>query len=172
MTSKDSLSEQVVPTGLPPHVSIHSPKNVPTSDNLLNAKIFTRLSISSSTTSAALSAAVSASSNAQTNAISPTFCLQHNNVLLVFDVDVEDERDLHHEHVRTVCLMLKDQDFSVDYARCVFDASTAQQAGFQFDSLAGGAVMVVNLMAMQDDDEDSSDEGDDEVVLEGDKEQA
>jgi hypothetical protein len=148
--------------GLPAHVSVFSNKDITASDNLLNAKIFTRLSISSSTTSQALAAAISPSSKSQADSIDPTFCLQNNNVLLVFDVDVEKDRDLHHEHVRTVCLMLKEQDFSVDYARCVFDASTAQQAGFQFDKMARGAVMVVDLMAMQDEEEDSSDEEDDE----------
>ena len=83
-------------------------------------------------------------------------------MLLVFDVEIDNDADLHHEHVRTACMLLKDEDFSVDYARCVFDATTAQQAGFQFDGLKGGAVMVIDLMAMGNDEESSSDEGEDE----------
>ncbi|KAF2008372.1 hypothetical protein BU24DRAFT_429403 [Aaosphaeria arxii CBS 175.79] len=167
MANRDDT--QAAPTGLPEHVSIYSPSDAQAGDDLFNAQIFTRLSISSSTSSRVIATALATSSNSTNNTVSQSFCVQHNNVLLVFDTDTKDDCDLHHEHVRTVCLMLKDHDYAIDYARCVFDAVSAQQAGFQFDKMNGGSILIVDIMALQDEEDDtSSDEGEDNKSTEND----
>lgn len=84
---------------------------------------------------------------------------------LVFDAGEEDVKDAHHEHVRAVCLALRDRDIGLDIAGCVFDASQSLQAGFQFDRLSGGAVMVIDLMSSEEDDSDG--EADLEGLLAG-----
>lgn len=81
------------------------------------------------------------------------------------EVDGGDVKDAHHEHVRAVCLALKDADMSLSIAGCVFDAEEVLKAGFQLDRLSRGSVMVVDLMSDEDDDDDEEDDsGDDEDV--------
>lgn len=100
----------------------------------------------------------------------PGFWLVHKNAVLVFDGSrgsgEEDEdavvKDRHHEHVRSVCLALKDGDLSLSIAGCVFDAVDAVGAGFQVDRLSGGAVLVIDLMCGDDDEEDDEEGSDDE----------
>lgn len=93
--------------------------------------------------------------------------------MLVFDAEKgdaegacveKDVKDAHHEHVRMACLALKDADMSLDIAGCVFDSAEALQAGFQFDRLSSGSVMVIDLM---NGDEDSDDDSDLEGILAG-----
>ena len=60
-----------------------------------------------------------------------------------------------------MCLALKDADIGLDVARCVHDAESVLQAGFQLEGLKDGAVMVVDLMYEED---GSDDEDDDEDV--------
>lgn len=82
--------------------------------------------------------------------------------MLVFDSTrdgVEDVKDAHHEHVRAVCLALKDGDIGLDIAGCVFDAPEALQAGFQCERLSDGAVMIVDIMSGGDDDSDEEEFG-------------
>ncbi|KAI0199814.1 hypothetical protein F4808DRAFT_461469 [Astrocystis sublimbata] len=132
---------------LPPNVSIYAG---PSSAELLRATIFTRLATTVQDP-AQLAAALASSDCA-------TFCHQLQNVLLVFDEDL----DTHHEHFRQVCLRLKDGgDLGLDYGRCIFDAGSSLQAGFQMDKLQSGDVMVVDVQNC-DDDDDSEDDDDDE----------
>lgn len=147
-----------VPT-LPPNVSIFSPADAGASKALLNGRFFSRLSISAQTEPAKLAAALKESPK-----VSDGFYLCHRNAILVFDGEVDgggDVKDAHHEHVRAVCLALKDADMSLSIAGCVFDAEDVLKAGFQLDALSRGSVMVVDLMS-DDDDDDSDDSGDDE----------
>lgn len=174
--------------GLPPNVSIFSPKVPSTTQALLansdDATIFTRLAVSASTTPAKLTEALgSLSPTIDGSNIKQEFYLRHGNAVLVFDsaatrsgdgdrTDDEEAavKDLHHEHVRAVCLAFKDRDIGLDIAGCVFDAPEAIKAGFQFDRLSDGAVMVVDLMhddGDSDDDDDDDDEADLENLLAG-----
>lgn len=170
---------------LPPNVSIFSPKNSSTTQALLataddttsSPAIFTRLAVSASTTPTKLTEALeSLSPTIDRSSIKQEFYVRHGNAVLVFDSaatsssggDRKDDeeaavKDLHHEHVRAVCLAFKDRDIGLDIAGCVFDAPEAVRAGFQFDKLSDGAVMVVDLMH---DDGDSDDDDDDEANLE------
>ncbi|KAF3767320.1 hypothetical protein M406DRAFT_69475 [Cryphonectria parasitica EP155] len=153
------------PPTLPPNVSIFSPQDKLASKTLLEARIFTRLTVSEQTDPSQLAKALAASRD-----VNQGFCLSHGNVALVFDAEQQQQqqqqeeeeeekvKDAHHEHVRAVCLALKDRDIGLDIAGCVFDASGALQAGFQFDRLSDGAVLVIDLMGNGDDDDDSSDE--------------
>lgn len=148
---QESLIERPI---LPPNVSIFSPKDKAISNALLDGQIFSRLTVSSRTEPSRLTKAMRANTVAKQSQI-----LIHNNVVLVFDAKregVDDVKDAHHEHVRAVCLALKDADIGLDIAGCVFDSASSLQAGFQFDRLSDGAVMVVDLMS--GDEEDSGDE--------------
>lgn len=156
------------PPTLPPNVSIFSPRDPASAEVLLRGRVFTRLAISAQTDPSTLEAALRANP-----AVEQSFCLSHQNAVLVFDAvqdgvihdddDNDDKKngqddevkDAHHEHVRAVCLALKDADLSLDIAGCVFDAADALQAGFQFDKLSSGAVLVIDLMSGEDDDDDS-----------------
>ena len=110
---------------LPPNVSIYAG---PSSAELLHASIFTRL-VTTVQDWAQLAAALGSDC--------ATFCHQYQNIVLVFDKNL----DTHHEHFRQVCLRLKDNgDLGLDYGRCIFDADSSLQAGFQMDKLQGGAV--------------------------------
>lgn len=142
---------------LPPNVSIFSPKDPSASKAVLNGHIFSRLTTSSQTEPSQLAAALVASAG-----VSEAFCLTHGPAILVFDAEKPgvDLKDSHHEHVRAVCLALKDADISLSISGCVFDATEVVKAGFQLDGLSRGAVMVVDLM--HEDDESNSDSGDDE----------
>ncbi|ROV99552.1 hypothetical protein VMCG_06355 [Cytospora schulzeri] len=134
----------------------HAP-GVPHS-TLLNGRIFTRLAISAQTEPAQLAAALKESPK-----VGDGFCLSHRNSILIFDGEVDgggDLKDTHHEHVRAVCLALKDADMSLTISGCIFDAEEVLKAGFQLDALSRGSVMVVDLMS--EDDDDSDDSGDDE----------
>lgn len=143
---------------LPPNVSIFSPKDPSASKAVLDGRIFSRLTTSSQTEPPQLAAALKASPG-----VSEAFCLTHGAAVLVFDAERPgvDLKDSHHEHVRAVCLALKDADISLSISGCVFDATEVVKAGFQLDGLSRGAVMVVDLMH-EDDDESDSDSGDDE----------
>ncbi|TRX92001.1 hypothetical protein FHL15_007098 [Xylaria flabelliformis] len=136
---------------LPPNVSIYTG---PSSAGLLRASIFTRL-VTTVQDPAELAAALGSDC--------ATFCHQHQNVVLIFDEDLNP----HHEHFREVCLRLKDNgDLGLDYGRCIFDVGSSLHAGFQMDKLQGGAVMVVDLQDRDDDDrEDDSDAEDDASLL-------
>ncbi|KUI68407.1 hypothetical protein VM1G_03736 [Cytospora mali] len=153
-----------VPT-LPPNVSIFSPTDPGASNALLNGLFFTRLAVSAQTEPAQLAAALKESPK-----VSEAFCLSHQNAILVFDGETDggDVKDAHHEHVRAVCLALKDADMSLSIAGCVFDAEEVLKAGFQLDALSRGAVMVVDLMTDDDDsDDDDDDDEDAEAFLMG-----
>ncbi|KAJ4385824.1 hypothetical protein N0V93_010255 [Gnomoniopsis smithogilvyi] len=140
---------------LPPNVSIFSPKDKSVSKALLEGQVFSRLTVSSRTESSRLTEAMRSSP-----IVKQSYFLIHNKVVLVFDAErqgVDDVKDAHHEHVRAVCLALKDADVGLDIAGCVFDSAQALQAGFQFDRLSDGAVMVVDIMSGDDDDTDDED---------------
>ncbi|KAI0972439.1 hypothetical protein F4678DRAFT_430285 [Xylaria arbuscula] len=110
---------------LPPNVSIYAG---PSSAELLRASIFTRL-VTTVQDPAQLAAALGSDC--------ATFCHQLQNVVLIFDEDL----DTHHGHFRQVCLRLKDKgDLGLDYGRCIFDARSSLQAGFQMDKLQSGDV--------------------------------
>ncbi|KAL1861514.1 hypothetical protein Daus18300_008776 [Diaporthe australafricana] len=143
---------------LPPNVSIFSPSDPSAAKAVLNGHIFSRLTTSSQTEPSKLAAALKTSTG-----VSETFCLSHGPAVLVFDAEQPgvDLKDTHHDHVRAVCLALKDADVSLSISGCVFDAADVLKAGFQLDGLSRGAVMVVDLMHEDDDDSDS-DSGDDE----------
>lgn len=152
---------------LPPNVSIFSPPTPAVSEALLLGRIFTRLTISLNSNTH-ISDTLLKRSELETQ----QFWLVHQNVVLVFDsaenADEEEEKvkDRHHEHVRSVCLALKDGDLSLSIAGCVFDAKDAVGAGFQFDRLSGGAVLVIDLMDGGDEEEEEgSDDGDEDFDL-------
>lgn len=152
-SKQDSSSKR--PT-LPPNVSIFSPKNKAVSKALLEGQIFSRLTVSSQTETSRLTEALKAILAAK-----KSYCLIHNKALLVFDAEegTDDVKDAHHEHVRAVCLALKDADIGLDIAGCVFDAPQSIQAGFQFDQLSDGAVMVVDIMSGDEDSDDEDGDG-------------
>ncbi|KAJ4346946.1 uncharacterized protein N0V89_010879 [Didymosphaeria variabile] len=160
MSSKDSA-----PT-LPPNVTIFAPRSPQAAQNLLQARLFTRLSASASTTRDQLLKASNSHSK-----LNETFYLSHGNAILIFDGGKEgvELEDAHHEHFRAVCLALKDADIGLDVAKCVHDAEDVLQAGFQIDAMKDGSVLVIDLMHAEadDDDDDDSDEeegeGDEEV---------
>lgn len=140
---------------LPPNVSIFSPKDKAVSKALLEGQVFSRLTVSSQTEPSRLTEALVAILG-----VKQPYCLVHNKVLLVFDAEeegVDDVKDAHHEHVRAVCLALKDADIGLDISGCVFDAAGSIQSGFQFDQLSDGAVMVVDIMGGNDEDSDDED---------------
>lgn len=161
---------------LPPNVSIFSPPSRAVSQALLSqGRIFTRLTISASANSNSNSNTarvnVSDSLKRRPGLADQSFWLVHQNaVVLVFtgsgaeggpqqeEEDEEKVKDRHHEQVRSVCLALKDGDWSLSIAGCVFDAVGAAGAGFQFDRLSGGAVLVVDLMDGGEDDEEEEEE--------------
>ncbi|POS71466.1 hypothetical protein DHEL01_v210142 [Diaporthe helianthi] len=147
---------------LPPNVSIFSPKDPSASTAVLNSHIFSRLTTSSQTEPSQLAAALAASPR-----VSETFCLSHGPAVLVFDAEKPgvDLKDSHHEHVRAVCLALKDADISLSISGCVFDTAEVVKAGFQLDGLSRGAVMVVDLMHEDEDEDDSGDDEDAEAIL-------
>lgn len=161
-------NSQAVPSKpvLPPNVSIFSPKDHGASKAVLGGHIFSRLTTSSQTEPSQLAAALKTSSG-----VSEAFCLSHGGAVLVFDAERPgvDLKDSHHEHVRAVCLALKDADISLSISGCVFDAAEAVKAGFQLDGLSRSAVMVVDLMHEDDDgsDSDSGDDEDAEAILMG-----
>ncbi|KAK7741731.1 hypothetical protein SLS53_004794 [Cytospora paraplurivora] len=157
------MSKSSAPTSsnapvLPPNVSIFSPTSPDASKALLNGRIFSRLTVSAQTEPAQLAATLKASP-----IVSDGFFLTHRNAILVFDSETDggDVKDAHHEHVRAVCLALKDADMSLSIAGCVFDAEDVLKAGFQLDALSRGAVMVVDLMSEDDDDSDDDDDDED-----------
>ncbi|PSS05252.1 hypothetical protein BD289DRAFT_3492 [Coniella lustricola] len=157
-----------------------------TASDETNSAVFTRLAVSATTTPEKLNDALESISPSPDSRSEQEFHLRHGNAVLVFDsaaatggdADGEDEtdeedgqqkieeavKDSHHEHVRAVCLAFKDRDIGLDIAGCVFDASQAPQAGFQFDRLSDGALMVVDLMHNDgdSDDDDEDDDGDDD----------
>lgn len=149
-----------VPT-LPSNVSIFSPATTTTAEVLLSSRLFTRLTASPQSTGADGRERLA---SALRGMVSEGFCLLHGSAALVFDAGREGGEgveDVHHEHVRAVCLALRDADVGLDIAGCVFDAPDSVRAGFQFDRLADGAVMVVDLMGGEDnDDDDDDDDGD------------
>lgn len=142
---------------LPPNVSIFSPSAPTAAKALLHGQIFTRLTAGAQTEPAQLLAALK---NNQKFDDHETFCLCHQNIILIFDSDAggKNLQDSHHEHFRAVCLALKDEDISLDVGGCISDVSTVLEAGFQLDDMSGGSVLVIDLMA----GDDSSDEDEDE----------
>ncbi|KAI3400540.1 hypothetical protein diail_2740 [Diaporthe ilicicola] len=165
--SGKETNSQAVPNkpALPPNVSIFSPADPSASKTVLDGRIFSRLTTSSQTEPSRLAAALRDSSG-----VSEAFCLSHGGAVLVFDAEqpgVVDLKDTHHDHVRAVCLALKDADISLSISGCVFDAADVLMAGFQLDGLSRGAVMVVDLMHEDDDDDDSDEDEDAEAILMG-----
>ncbi|KAI1324682.1 hypothetical protein F5Y16DRAFT_402248 [Xylariaceae sp. FL0255] len=136
---------------LPPNVSIYS---APSSAKVLRAVLFTRL-VTTVQAPAQLATALGPDC--------ASFCHQHHNTVLIFD---DDDQDTHHEHFRQVCMRLKaNGDLGLDYGRCVFDARSSLQAGFQMDQLQSGAVMMVDLQDSEDDDDEGGDDDDDDSSL-------
>lgn len=169
-------------TGLPalPHnVSIFSPTKAEASQSLLGAKVFTKLATSTRTTPDQIKSALSLikPQSEETSDIS-TFCLPFRKGILIFDgglassesLSQEELIDAHHEHFRQVCLALKDAEINLDFSACIFDAEGGLNAGFQFDGMKGGAVLVIDLMDRGDEgdssDDDDEDEDEDEAVTE------
>lgn len=142
---------------LPPNVIIFSPAKPATIKALLNASLFTRLSLSSSAQAAQLKAI------SDDKRLDETFCLKHGSSILIFDseADGKDLQDAHHEHFRAVCLLLKDHDIALNFASCVFDADTALKVGFQLDKLNEKAVLVIDLREAGGSEDDSEDDDDD-----------
>ena len=138
---------------LPTNVTIFSPSKPLSAKSLLNGHIFTRLSLSSNASPSPLSALE------KDKRLAEDYSLLHGNTVLVFDSEAEgkDLQDAHHDHFRAVCLALKDHDIALNVASCVHDATTALQAGFQFDEMKEGSILVIDLMN-QDGDEDDSDD--------------
>ena len=143
------------PPTLPPNVAIFSPKQPAAVQSLLSAKLFTRLVVSTSTSPEQLKQALAK--------VDEGFSLSHRNAVLIFDGgqgDAEALEDRHHDHFRVVCLALKDADIGLSFAKCVFDATEALQAGFQLDGFSKAAALVIDLM--EEDEEDSEDEEDED----------
>jgi hypothetical protein len=107
------------PAALPRNVSLYTGQS---KSELLQATLFTRL---------ATTVEDHAILNAAMGSECAKFCIQHHNILIIFGND----QDAHHEHFRMVCLKLKEHDFGIQYGGCVFDATSALQAGFQLDGL-------------------------------------
>jgi len=146
---------------LPPNVFIFSPVDLRAAESLLNSQIFTRLAVSAQTEPTKLSEALSSVT------LSERFLLSHRNAILLFDDSgdegLEDHKmDSHHENFRLVALALMEFDISLDVAGCVFDAPDVLQAGFQLDRLSNGAVMVIDLVNVEDEDGDDDDLSDDD----------
>lgn len=167
---------------LPPNVSIFAPPNQTTTEALFSQvgtdkqqqeleqqrrRIFTRLTLSDSSIP---STHISETLQQRPDLQDQTFWLVHQHVVLVFDAagagagdDTEETvKDRHHEHVRSICLALKELDWGLSISGCVFDAAEAVGAGFQFDGLSGGAVLVVDLMDGGEDEDMESDSDEDE----------
>ena len=140
---------------LPPNVSIFSPVSARNAKILQNSLLFTRLALGAQTQPTQLA------NVSKDKRLDEAYALCHGNFILIFDssVEGEDTQDKHHEHFRAVCLALKDNDVDLNVASCIFDATTALQAGFQFDELSDGAIMVIDLMDGEDSGDDSDDEG-------------
>jgi hypothetical protein len=120
---------------LPTNVSVFFPADRSAYGNLRKATLFTRLHIRHSSQQVA-------SALNQTPSVKQTFCLAHQNIILVFDT----ENETHVEHVKAVLQMLRDSNMFADIKGCVFDVVDAKKAGFQLDSLGDhGAIMVVDL---------------------------
>jgi hypothetical protein len=154
-----------IPT-LPENVCIFSPATPTSAKALLNGRMFTRLAISAQTTPLQL---VNALRDNNQRGVDDTFHLCHRSIILIFDgaIDGKDLQDTHHEHFRAVCLVLKDNDISLDVAGSVFDVSTPLQAGFQLEEMSSGSVLAVDVMGGDDgsdDDDDDDDEDDDAGV--------
>jgi hypothetical protein len=152
---------------LPPNVTIFSPKDSEAAQNLLKARLFTRLSASASTSPEQLFKALSSHSG-----ISETFYFSHGQAVLIFDAETDgaELEDAHHEHFRAVCLALRDADIGLDVAKCVHDAESVLQAGFQLDAMKNGSVLVIDLMHTADDEDGEDDEDDDSESKERDEE--
>lgn len=159
---------------LPPNVSIFSPADPAAAQKLLAGRLFTRLTVSAGAEEAPSRLAEAL----RRSGVDEAFCLAHGRAALVFDGaggeeeeeeegGKEDVEDAHHEHVRAVCLALRDADLGLDIAGCVFDAGEVLRAGFQLDRLRDGAVMVVDIMDGDDDDENDDDGSDLEGFLAG-----
>lgn len=153
------------PPALPPNVFIFSPAIPIATNALLNGRLFTRLTVPAHTKSSQL---VDAFRKTQQPKVNETFCIHHRNIVLIFDSDVQgqDLQDTHHEHFRAVCLALKDNNINLDVAGCVFDAPTALQAGFQFEVMSSGSVLVIDIMG-GDDASDEDDQDDDGAGVQG-----
>ncbi|KAL2061114.1 hypothetical protein VTL71DRAFT_7387 [Oculimacula yallundae] len=153
---------------LPANVQLFSPADPQVAEALLSSRIFTRLSISAQTDPANISDALHSVRAVE------SFCLKHRNALLIFgggnaqNQPADDPTDSHHEQFRLIALALKRFDIGLDVARCVFDTADILEAGFQLDKLNDGAVMVIDLMDIEDeDDEDTDDDDGDNENLEG-----
>ncbi|KAK7183367.1 hypothetical protein DPSP01_000505 [Paraphaeosphaeria sporulosa] len=151
---------QPAPT-LPPNVTIFNPKSRSTAQSLLHGRRFTRLSASASTSPEQLSKALRSHAG-----LDETFYFSHGRAVLIFhggdgteggDAHLE---NAHHEHFRAVCLALKDADIGLDVAKCVHDAESVLQAGYQLDAMNDGSVLVIDLMHTDDEDDVDSEEED------------
>lgn len=143
------------PPALPPNVTIFSPALPSTIQVLQTSSLFTRMRVGANTSPSDLADALSTGRRYK---VDETFCLRHQNIILIFDSASEEKdlQDAHHEHFRSVCLLLRDHDITVDVAACVYDATTALQASFQFEKLNSVSILIIDLMS----EGDSSDEED------------
>ncbi|KAF2493113.1 hypothetical protein BU16DRAFT_540844 [Lophium mytilinum] len=122
---------------IPTNVSVWYPADPSAFENARTATIFTRLDLAH--TPQQVAAAMG-----RTAAIKQSFCLGHQNAILVFDKDI----DTHTEHVRAVLHMCRANSMRSNIYECVFDANTAAEAGFQLEALSNGrAFMVVDMGA-------------------------
>ncbi|KAF2425564.1 hypothetical protein EJ08DRAFT_572629, partial [Tothia fuscella] len=140
---------------LPSNVFLFSPASPTTAKALLNGDLFSRLTAGAQTKPEQLADALSTKQHPELN---ESFYFCHRNVILIFDryIEGEDLQDTHHEHFRSVCLALKDADISLNVVGCVFDVSTALKAGYQFEELSSGSVMVVDIMGGNSGSDDGS----------------
>ncbi|KAJ4303354.1 hypothetical protein N0V90_002247 [Kalmusia sp. IMI 367209] len=150
-TTKTSNSTSISLPALPPNVTIFTPKPSSAAQALLNARLFTRLTASASTSPDQLSKALRFHSN-----IDETFCLKHRNSILIFNGGKESatREDAHHSHFRA------DADIGLDVAKCVHDAENVLEAGFQLEAMNEESVLVIDLMQAEDEDDSDEDEDD------------
>ncbi|KAF9733373.1 hypothetical protein PMIN06_005965 [Paraphaeosphaeria minitans] len=149
---------------LPPNVTIFTPSSPSTAQSLLQARRFTRLSASASTSPEQLSKALRSRAG-----LDETFYFSHGRAILIFDGGSgkgggdADLDDAHHEHFRLVCLAFKDADIGLDVAKCVHDAESVLQAGYQLDAMKDGSVLIIDLMHAEKEDDDEDDSEDENV---------
>ena len=100
-------------------VSIFSPSSAAAATFLKKATFFTRLGIRATPE-------VVKHVLESTTGISNTFCIEHFNEILVFDIN----KNLHVTHVTRVMQMLEDNNLKADIERCAFEKPSWAEAGF------------------------------------------
>lgn len=126
-----------VSDGRPMNVSVLRPHDLRAIPNLQQATIFTR--IQTRHTYEEVKSVLD-----RTDTVQQTFCISHLGVILVLDTT----QATHVDHVQDVLSMLQDNSMYADPAGCVFCASNAAAAGFEFQYVGTGprrSVMIIDL---------------------------